>query len=501
MLFSSITFLYIFLPVTLALYVLVMALLQRRPSYGLGLPNALILFSSLLLYTWSESWYVGVLLLSTTVDYLCGRYLGRNARPDHRTTKDRLALVLSICVNLGVLGFFKYLNFGVSIATSILESVGLASSTTTTALEIGLPLGISFYTFQSMSYTIDVYRRVVQPTRNPIGFFAYVTMFPQLVAGPIVRYRSVETSLRNRRIGVDRFATGLQRFVFGLGKKVLVADTLSVPADQIFALDAAGALSAPVAWLGLVCYTLQIYFDFSGYSDMAIGLGRMLGFQFPENFRFPYVAQSVREFWRRWHISLSTWFKDYLYIPLGGSRGRARRTYLNLAIVFILCGLWHGASWNFIVWGAFHGAFLIVERTGFGRLVQRLWRPLRHVYALAAVMFSWVLFRCETLEHAGRYLASLFGSHPEAQQTLYVRTLVQSDVVLALLIGAVLSIPVSRELTLRAARAGRKASGSRRLAIEAGWSTAIIAFFLLVLVASAVQVASTTHQPFIYFRF
>ncbi len=414
MLFNSTVFLFLFLPAVLATYLAATAVVRARnaPRIGMRVLNGLLLVFSLVFYTWTESYLVFVMLGSTTLDYVCGRLLARQAHNGPRPARDRWILACSIGGNLAVLGLFKYLDFGVGVFGDALAGLGLRSSAIDFGVQLTLPLGISFYTFQSMSYTIDVFRGRVDATRSFIDFACYVTMFPQLIAGPIIRYADIARSLARRNLDAALFASGVQRFVYGLGKKLLIADTLARSADVTFASGAlaAGTLSTGAAWIGLVCYTLQIYFDFSGYSDIAIGLGRMLGFRFIENFRHPYASKSFREFWRRWHISLSTWFRDYLYIPLGGNRRSAARTFANLAIVFLLCGLWHGASWHFIVWGALHGVVLFVERTSFGRFLKGLWRPVRHAYLLGTVMLSWVVFRCNSVEHAWGYLGVLFGA-------------------------------------------------------------------------------------------
>ena len=294
-------------------------------------------------------------------------------------------LTIAVAANLGMLVYFKYLNF----LLVTLGRVGLGLSWE----HVVLPLGISFFIFQAMSYTIDVYRGDVPPARDPVAFACYITMFPQLVAGPIVRYLDVANQLRCRTISAEKMASGIRRFIIGLAKKVLVANQMAILADQSFALSST-EISFGAAWMGTLAYTLQIYFDFSGYSDMAIGLGRMFGFEFLENFNYPYIARSVQDFWRRWHISLSTWFRDYLYIPLGGNRGSVAGTCFNLLAVFALCGFWHGASVNFLLWGLFHGVFLMLERICRGHF--RAPRLLGHVYTLVVVMFGWVLFRAET---------------------------------------------------------------------------------------------------------
>src|SRR4051812_8670704 len=307
----------------------------------------------------------------------------------HGTPAAARRLAFAVTLNLVVLGIFKYANFFADNLNALLRAGRIEPVAVPRVL---LPIGISFFTFHAISYVIDVSRRDATAQKSPVHAALYLLLFPQLIAGPIIRYRDIADQLARRVVSIDDFAYGVRRFVIGLGKKVLIANVVAGPADKIFAMPA-HELSTAHAWLGIVCYTLQIYFDFSGYSDMAIGLGRMFGFRFPENFRWPYIADTVQEFWRRWHISLSTWFRDYLYVPLGGNRVPTATMYRNLVLVFFLCGLWHGASWNFVIWGLFHGTFLVVERLGLAAAVRRLWAPLRHAYLLLVVMVGWVFFR------------------------------------------------------------------------------------------------------------
>jgi len=358
---------------------------------------------------------------------------------------------------------------------------------------IRLPLGISFFSFQALSYVIDVYRRDAPVQKNPLDLALYVALFPQLIAGPIVRYRDVAEQIVQRTISRAGFAYGVRRFVIGLGKKMLIANTVAVPADAIFALPPE-QLTLGLAWLGIVCYTLQIYFDFSGYSDMAIGLAQLFGFRFPENFNYPYVARSMTEFWRRWHISLSTWFRDYVYVPLGGNRRGAGRTYLNLWIVFFLCGLWHGAAWTFVAWGLYHGSFLVLERLGAGQWLEGLWAPARHVYTMLAVMGGWVFFRAESLGQAGAYLAAMAGFASGSGLEQHAGLHLNAVVVLALVAGTIGSAPFLPRLGQ-----WRESIGpvNLRLLVEAGR----LAGLVLLLVASAMLMAAGTYNPFIYFRF
>jgi alginate O-acetyltransferase complex protein AlgI len=341
---------------------------------------------------------------------------------------------------------------------------------------------------------VDVYKRNAQAERNLPRFALYILLFPQLIAGPIIRWRDIAAQLPTREQRLADFSYGVRRFVLGLGKKVLIANTLGRTADQIFALPNA-ELTTPLAWLGLVCYTLQIYFDFSGYSDMAIGLMRMFGFRILENFNYPYIARSIREFWRRWHISLSNWFRDYLYIPLGGNQRGERRAYANLVIVFLLCGLWHGASWPFVLWGAWHGAFLVVERAGLDRLLRRI-GPLAHVYALLAVMGGWVLFRCETLSQAAGYYAALAGFAHGDPSRHPLPEFLDAFVLVTLCIAIPFSAPLARRVGQWRDRMAEQPGGiaTAVVAADVGWIVAVL------FVASAF-LAAGTYNPFIYFRF
>jgi alginate O-acetyltransferase complex protein AlgI len=478
MLFGTPVFLFAFLPAVLLLHLL----LPR------GARNALLLVASLLFYAWGEPRFALVMLTSIAGNYACGLWVeAARRRLPAGAPAPRAPLVAALVFNLGLLGYFKY-------AGLVWQALG-AVAPLPEFEPPPLPIGISFFTFQALSYVIDVHRRGVAVQRNPIDFALFVALFPQLIAGPIVRYVDVAREIRARSVDRARFAAGARRFVFGLGKKLVIADVLGRTADAIFALGPE-QLSTGSAWLGLVCYTLQIYFDFSAYSDMAIGLGHMLGFRFLENFDYPYVSASISEFWRRWHISLSTWFRDYLYIPLGGNRGGPWRTGRNLLIVFALCGLWHGASWTFVAWGLYHGLFLVLERVGLIPGLDRWPRPLRHVYVLAVVMHGWVLFRADGFAHAADYLAALWGGGAPASASppaLYADALVR----LVLVAGAVGSLPLFPALARwREQLAARGAAGLGALA-ELGRTAA----YLVVLAAALLELAGGTFSPFIYFRF
>ena len=461
MVFSSYTFLFYFLPPLLILYYLI-------PRRSLGGRNLVLLAFSLFFYFAGGPRHLPLMLLSIAINYVGGLLCGR---------RRRWALVLTMAVNLGLLGWFKYAGF----VGENLQALGLPLSVP----EVVLPIGISFFTFQAMSYVIDVYRGDTPPAKNPLQVALYIALFPQLVAGPIVRYTTVAEELVSRRETFDDFAAGALRFSFGLAKKMLLANNLSLMADEAFSTAPIGAAAA---WLGAIAYTGQIYFDFSGYSDMAIGLGRMFGFHFEENFNYPYLSKSVTEFWRRWHMSLSGWFRDYVYIPLGGSRAGTAKQVRNILLVWTLTGLWHGAAWNFLLWGLYFGVLLLGEKFWWGKALERAPSPLRHLYAMVIVVLGWVLFRCEGLSAVGSYLRAMFGlSGAGWGQALYF--LRQYGVFLA--VGAVASLPVKD--ALRAALQRRKAERTIQ------WGSALAGLALLGL--SFLQLISSTANPFIYYRF
>ena len=476
MVFSSPVFLFLFLPVVLGVYFL----LPR------GLRNLWLLATSLIFYAWGEPRFVLVMLASIGANYLLALLIARSAGAVRR----RAFLALAVAANIGLLVVFKYADFLVANLNAVLEALRFAPLSLPA---IALPIGISFFTFQALSYVVDVYRREVPVQRNPLDLGLYIALFPQLIAGPIVRYHDVAQQIVHRVVTREGFAYGIERFVLGLGKKVLIANTLAVQADAIFSIPP-DQLTAPVAWFGLACYTLQIYFDFSGYSDMAIGLGYMFGFRFLENFSHPYVAQSITEFWRRWHISLSTWFRDYLYIPLGGNRGSALRTYRNLVLVFFLCGLWHGASWSFVVWGLLHGFLLVVERMGLGHAMTRWPRALRHGWTLLFVMIAWVFFRADSLPHALGFLRAMLGASPATGLEHPFALFVDGPTLLVLGAGIVGSMPVLAALRRRLME---RPSAAVAVAMGAGE----IAALSLILLACSMMLAAGTYNPFIYFRF
>ncbi len=467
MVFSSHIFVYYFLPFALLVYYL----LPRKAKH-LGLT-----FLSYLFYGWAHPPFVLLMFASTLIDYTCGRIISGSEYNRNR----KLALTVSICSNLSLLGFFKYFNFGISNFNVLLDWLGLPIWES--VLQVALPLGISFYTFQSMSYTIDVYRGDGKAIHNFIDFACYVSMFPQLVAGPIIRFSEIDDQLRHRTHTLQKFARGIAFFAMGMAKKILLANPCGKCADTVFD---AGIVNTLDAWYGTLAYAFQIYFDFSGYSDMAIGLGLMLGFTFPKNFDAPYKSESVTDFWRTWHISLSSWLRDYLYIPLGGNRRGQSRTYINLALVMLLGGLWHGASWNFVIWGAIHGGMLALERNrGKTTYYSSLPKLLRVVATFLLILITWVFFRASNLPHAITHLRSMFSSVNVPESTdLIAGILYQPYYLLTMCVAGIIiwSCPQTWEWT------------QRLTPIRMG--ICLLLFFLSLAVMS-----TQTYNPFIYFIF
>jgi alginate O-acetyltransferase complex protein AlgI len=459
---------------------------------GSRLRNGLLLAASLLFYIWGEGTYVLVMVAIIAINYGLGRWMG--ALPGG--WQHKAALALAVSVNLGMLIIFKYSNFLVDQFNLLLAVLRLPPLRID---RVHLPLGISFFTFHALSYVIDISRRVVKSAR-PLDFALYMTFFPHSIAGPIVRYGDIAGQLAKRIVTTDVFAAGVRRFIMGLAKKMLVANTVAVTADAIFALPGR-ELTFGLAWLGVACYTLQIYFDFSGYSDMAIGLAKLFGIDFLENFNYPYAARSITDFWRRWHISLSSWFRDYLYIPLGGNRLGPLRTYGNLVAVFCLCGLWHGASWTFAAWGLYHGIFLVAERMRNGRLLKLLWVPVQHFYTLVVVAVGWVLFRAESIGQAGAFLQAMIGLGRGAGLEYHTGLYIDAQLVLALAAGAVGSAPLLPLLIRLQETLATSTAGVVRTVLRTGFALADLAGHSTLLLASSMLLAAGTHNPFIYFRF
>lgn len=482
MVFSSPIFLFGFLPAVLALYYVSPKLIR----------NYILVAISLIFYAWGEVFYSVIMLVSITVNYVVGRYIGQ-ALAAAKAYQAKVYLTVGVVVNVALLVSFKYANFITDNVNVVLHAVNLGPID---LAPVHLPLGISFFTFQAISYISDVYRREVPAQRSLVNLALYISLFPQLIAGPIVRYQHIASQIIVREHSLSLFASGVERFILGLAKKMLVANTLGEVADNAFSLSG-GDLTMPLAWLGIIAYAGQIYFDFSGYSDMAIGLGRMFGFTFHENFNYPYISRSIQEFWRRWHISLSTWFKDYVYIPLGGNRVSPVRVYVNLFAVFLLTGVWHGASWNFVLWGLFHGLFMIIERQGLASLLQGLWRPVQHAYVLLVVLCAWVLFRADNLTQAIDYLAAMFNVGAWHTTQFQYDQVLSSLSLYAFMVAAVCALPVYPALK-RLVAAPRIAQ--YRLA-QVGAQIVKLAYLSALLWYSMLFVASSTYNPFIYFRF
>lgn len=483
MVFSSITFLFYFLPLFLLSY----WLLPWR--------NAVLMVASLFFYTWGEAKNLPLLLVCIAANYGFGLWIGR---AQERGARVGIPFGLAISFNLAALGYYKYAHFALRSLLALWTGLtGQVVSVPDAVAQQSLPLGISFFTFHAISYLIDVYRRKTPAEKSLTALFTYIVMFPQLVAGPIVRFSSVARQLHHRRFSWARSELGMRFFVLGLAQKVLLANTLALCADKVFALPL-DALSTGIAWLGIVTYSLQIYFDFAGYSLMAIGLGLACGFAFPRNFSLPYIAQSLTEFWRRWHMSLSRWFRDYVYIPLGGNRGSKWRTGFNLFTVFLLCGLWHGANWTFVAWGMLHGAFLVLERVGLSRLLMRCPSLVRHAYTLLVVMGAWVLFRSDSLSQALQFAQALIGVHASDIRTEVLFDLqplaafLTPSLLLSLACALVLATPVLSKSWLWLSE--RVLPKRLQRGVE---SAALLSLLLL----SAMSLASGVYNPFIYFRF
>lgn len=484
MVFSSLVFLFIFLPITLFFYYII----------GAKYRNALLLLASLVFFSWGGVSYTLILIFSILTNYIVGLLISKYLK----TKYARYFLSIGVTLNIGILVVFKYANFLIENINIVFVNLNLNPIDNE---NIALPIGISFYTFQALSYIIDVYRGETSVQKSLIKLALFISLFPQLIAGPIVRYHDINKQLSRRVINFDNFTAGIERFIIGLGKKVLLANSFALVVDSIFAMNPTD-MSAIVAWLGVILYALQIYFDFSGYSDMAIGLGKMFGFDLLENFNFPYIARSLQEFWRRWHISLSTWFRDYLYIPLGGNRVGNFRLYFNLTLVFFLTGFWHGASWNFIVWGLFHGLFLIIERIGFGSFLKKLWSPLRHFYLIIVVLISWVFFRADDLTYALSFLKTMFGGSKLNSEFWMLNEYLNTEVTIALIVGlfgsTTIFVFIQKSLLQQA----------RRLSNKVYVKSVIVTFEVIagiglftILLISIIYLASNSYNPFIYFRF
>ncbi len=473
MVFSSPLFLFYFLPVVLILYYLV-------PRGQIFWKNLVLLVCSLFFYAWGEPVYVLLMLFSIAMDYGLGRWLEHEKK---RGGHPGRILALAVVLNLLFLAFFKYANFLIGIVNGV-------SKAGVPLLDVSLPIGISFYTFQALSYIIDLYRGEVEVQRSILNFGTYVSLFPQLIAGPIVRIKTVAGELQEREESFPDFAAGVRRFVVGLAKKVLLANTVGEIWQKISAMDM-DSMPVLTAWIGIAAFTFQIYFDFSGYSDMAIGLGRMFGFHFEENFNYPYVATSITDFWRRWHITLSTWFREYVYIPLGGNRRGLAKQIRNILVVWLLTGIWHGAGWNFVVWGLYFGVILMVEKIGLLRLLDKIPAVFRHVYTMLLVMISWAIFAFDSLGQGMRYIGALFGAGGRFWDGQGIYLLYSSAVLLVLLIVGSTALP----------RKTAALVGGRLKAHPAVLTAVELGLILLGLIFCIAFLVDASYNPFLYFRF
>lgn len=482
MLFSSLLFLYLFLPLCLLGYFI-------SPK---RLKNYWLLLCSLIFFAWGGVSYTIILLGSIVINYFFGLLIQKNLE----NKKAYKWLKLGVGSNLLLLVIFKYANFIIANINGLNQSLSIPAIPQSHIL---LPIGISFYTFHSLSYLVDIYHRKTTAQKNIFDLALYISMFSQLIAGPIIRYSDVWQQLNDRTHSLSKFSSGVERFLIGLGKKVLLANTFARIADEIFKTDAS-QLNALTAWLGIVSYSLQIYCDFAGYSDMAIGLGRLFGFEFKENFNFPYMAKSVKDFWRRWHISLSSFFRDYVYIALGGNKVSVSRTYFNLVFVFFLTGFWHGASWSFVVWGLFHGLFMLLERMGFDKVLEKMWAPLANLYTVLVVMFAWVLFRADSLAYALDYWKALLRFNTNHVQTVSFLSYMSRDFYLALSLALLGSWGFFNYLKLQI----DKVLNSELLLakfVSYGFQGISVLFYGFILVLCSAYLLSGTYNPFIYYRF
>ena len=475
MAFSSMTFLCVFFPLTLILYYLI-------PKKALRLRNIFLMIVSLLFYAYGEPVYVLLMLFCTFLNYGCALLFTKYE------SRRKLFLVISCILNLGILGVFKYTDM-------ILSTIDGIFKTAIPLPGIALPIGISFFTFQAMSYSIDVYRGNAKCEKNFAKVLLYISFFPQLIAGPIVRYKDIADEIDSRDATAEDVAQGIRRFILGLSKKVIISNALGLAVDSIYALNT-DQIGMATAWLGAISYMMQIFFDFSGYSDMAIGLGRMFGFHFKENFNYPYIAMTMQDFWRRWHISLTGWFREYLYIPLGGNRKGKTRTWINRLIVFFCTGLWHGASWNFVIWGLYHGLFLILETLIPKEKSQGKNLPwLRHIYVLLVVCIGFVFFRAETMSQAGMMLHAMF-LKPVWSSRIAAATMgiLSGSLIFALLLAIIFMLPVKPYIAQRVS--ALESDKQKNLLRTLSYVISIVLLFLCML-----NLAGGTYNPFIYFRF
>ncbi|MBP5343789.1 MAG: MBOAT family protein [Alphaproteobacteria bacterium] len=466
MLFSSMTFVFMFLPIVCTLY-----LLARKE-----LRNYILLLASILFYAWGEPRYLAIMLTTIIVNYFGARLI-------HQFPKfKKLSLLATILVDLGFLFYFKYFNF-------VMTNINAAFGADIPFLDVIMPIGISFYTFQALSYVVDVYRGETEVQKDIYKLALYICLFPQLIAGPIVKYHDVADQITNRTVTFDKVAYGVKRFIIGLAKKMLIANTMGAIADKIFVLPVT-EFDPLTAWVGAFAYTFQIFYDFSGYSDMAIGLGSIFGFKFLENFNYPYISKSITEFWRRWHISLSTWFKEYLYIPLGGNRVAKWRMYMNLFIVFLATGIWHGAEWTFLVWGLWNGFFIILEKltSWHKKEGNKALAFTQHLYTIFVFVFGWILFRADNISYAGQYIQNMFGLVSEHKIMYTLGYYVDNIEILAFIAAIICSMPIFTKML--------------QIKYEHKVLRTLVNIWLMVLfILSSASIAASTYNPFIYFRF
>lgn len=473
MLFSSLVFLFIFLPSVIFSYYI----------FGKKLRNLVLLGFSLFFYAYGEPKYLLVMLLSIIINYCMGLLVDKYRDKENAA---KLIIALAVILNLSIIGYFKYTNF-------LIQNANMIFKFSIPFMKIVMPIGISFFTFQGLSYVIDIYRDHGRVQKNPLNVALYISLFPQLIAGPIVRYETVAEQINDRKESISKFTYGIERFILGLSKKVIIANSVGLIADEVFSTQISD-LSVVLAWIGILAYTAQIYFDFSGYSDMAIGLGHMFGFKFLENFNYPYISRTITEFWRRWHISLSTWFRDYVYIPLGGNRVSKAKFLRNIFVVWFLTGLWHGAAWNFIAWGVYYGLLLIIEKLFIGKYLDKMWRPLQHIYTMFFVVLGWLLFRSETLDYAVQYFKVMIGIgaqsmiNPQALFYIY-------EYKVELIVAFLASIPLYPFIQSKIMNISGEIAKS--FIIDYGKPLVLIGLFLM----SVMYLINSTFNPFIYFRF
>ncbi len=476
MVFSDLFFIYIFLPLVLLLYYV---------GKNRGYRNAVLAIFSLFFYAWGEPVWVTLLIFSALVDYCNGLFIGWCRSGNAKREKFAvLGVICSLVINLGLLGVFKYSGF-------IVENINAVTGAEFAVPQFVLPIGISFYTFQTITYSVDVYRKKVSVQKSFLNFLLYVSMFFQLVAGPIVRYESVENEINSRKASLEEINSGLIRFVYGLAKKVIIANCMGELAGTALAFEGMPS-SVFAAWFGVIMFSLQIYYDFSGYSDMAIGLGMMFGFHFPENFNYPYISRSATEFWRRWHISLGSFFRDYVYIPLGGNR---KHVYLNLAITWFLTGLWHGASWNFILWGCYFGVLIIIEKLFLLKVFDKIPKFISHIYSLLIVIVGWALFYFTDMSQLGACLKTMFGFGGVPLMDELAKSSLLNNVYL-IAIAVIFAIPIYKLISEKADRLGRNSQGAF---VAAKTLQTVVTCGLLLL--SSVMLVGQTYNPFLYFRF